>query len=458
MFKKMNVVRERSFYRQVLTIMVPVVLQQAINIGVNMMDTIMLGKLGEAQISASSLANSFYMLYAILCMGINGGCSVLASQYWGKGDKDKARESFTLALWFAAGTALMFAAVTAFFPAQIMRIYTPDPAVIGYGVRYLRFAAFTYFFHGTGLVVALMMRSVHKPKLGLYVSIVSFFVNIFFNWVFIFGKLGAPRMEIAGAALGTLLARISEFLVTFIYVFKFDTTLNFRPKHVFQKPTKELFYNYGRLGSGALVSDCLLGIGSNTVSMIMGRMGAAVVAANAICMTVDRLCTVVVGGVSNASAIITGQTVGRGDIEGAKKQGNTFYLMSIALGIIGGILIMIFGSMMIGLYELEPETVVIAEQMMMTYAMISVFHCIQAVMTKGVLRGGGDTRFLMVADVLFLWVLSIPAGYISGLVLHAPAWVTITCLHAEWVVKSFWCIGRLRSGKWIRQTVALPKK
>ena len=453
----MHIVRERLFYTQVIQIMIPVALQQAINMGVNMMDTVMLGSFGEAQLSASSLANSFYNLFVILCMGINGGCSVLAAQYWGAGDKKMVRETFNLAIRLATVLSLLFAAVTALFPEEIMRIYSTEADVIAYGVKYLRITAIVYFFHGTSQVTVLMMRCVQEAKLGLRVSIISFFVNVFFNWVFIFGKLGAPRMEIAGAALGTLIARVVEFAVTFIFVMVKDKKLELRPRHLLRGPTKELYYNYFRLGAAALVSDCMLGLGANAINMVLGRMGAAVVAANAICQVVDRLFTTVISGVSNASAVVTGNTVGRGEREKAIQQGQTFYLLSLAFGTVSGILVLIFGKFTLSFYNLDPATVVLAEQMIVAYCFIAFFQSVQSVMTKGVLRGGGDTRFLMVADVLFMWIVSIPLGILTGLVLCWPAWITVLSLRIDWAIKSVWCVRRLNSGKWIRETKKLNK-
>lgn len=453
---KLPIIREREFYQQVLHIMIPVILQQSINMGVNMMDTIMLGAFGEAQLSASSLANSFYNLYTIFCMGINGGCSVLAAQYWGARNKEKVRETFNLALLLTTVLALVFMVVTLLFPTQIMQMYSTEEDVITYGVQYLNITSYIYFFHGTGMVMALLMRSVQKAKLGLYVSLISFFVNLSANWVFIFGKLGAPRMEIAGAALGTLIARIVEFFSVFVYILFIDKTLQLRLKDLLRFPGKELFYNYRRLGMAALLSDAMLGIGNNIINMILGRMGAAVVAANAICQVIDRLCLVVGSGIGNASSIVTGNTIGRGEKEKALQQGKTFYVLSIAVGLLSGIAVVLVGLLSIKAYDLDSETVVIANTMMLAYGFITIFQTIQAVMTKGVLRGGGDTKFLLVADTLFMWIVSIPLGLIVGLLLGAPAWATIICLRIDYIIKSIWCSRRLNSGKWIRETRRLP--
>lgn len=455
-----KLITDRLFYQKVLSIMLPVALQQAINMGVNMLDTMMLEQMGEVQISASSLANQYYNFFTIFCMGIIGGSSVLAAQYWGARDLNKVQQTFCLAIRMALLFSVTFALLTWLFPAQIMRIYTPDPAVIEQGIRYLRITTCVFVIHGTSLVAEQLMRSVGQARLGLVVSSISFVVNLIANYIFIFGKFGAPRMEIAGAALGTLFARIAEFLVTFGYIFFRDRSLHFRFSHLFRKVERSLLMNYLRLGVPVLVSDGLLGLGSNIVSIILGHMGAAVVATNAICQVIDRLFTVVIQGIANASSIVTGHTIGEGDTERAMQQGYTFYLLSVAFGLIAVVMVLACGPLTIRVYSLTEETVIITEQMMRAYAVIVFFQCIQSVMTKGVLRGGGDTKFLMKADILFMWLVSIPLGCIGGLVLGWPAWLTILCLRIDYVIKSVWCVTRLKSGKWIRsvEDASLPAR
>lgn len=455
---KIRIIRDKNFYRMVLSIMLPVALQQAINMGVNMLDTMMLGSFGEIQLSASSLANQYYNFYTIFCMGIIGGSSVLAAQYWGAGDKEKVRETFSMAMRLALGLSVFFAVLTMLIPDKIMAIYTSEQEVITQGVRYLEITAFIFVIHGTGFVAAQLMRSVGQAQLGLVVSIISFVVNVFANYVFIFGKFGAPRMEIAGAALGTLFARLAEFVSTFVYILVIDKKLGLRLRHLIKSPSAVFYKSYFRLGAPVLVSDALLGLGGNIVSIVLGHMGAAVVAANAICQVVDRLCTVVIQGVSNASSIITGNAVGAGDRERAMAQGETFYFLSIVFGVVSAVLVFVFGPMTISVYTLTDDTIVVTRQLMNAYVAIVFFQAIQSVMTKGVLRGGGDTKFLMMADILFMWVVSIPLGAVGGLVLSWPAWLTMLCLRADYIIKSAWCVSRLLSGKWIHEAEGLRRK
>ncbi len=190
---RVRIVEGREFYERVLHIMIPVALQSAINMGVNMLDTMMLGSFGEIQLSASSLANQFYNIFYIANLGIIGGSSVLASQYWGAGEKENVRTTFNMAIRLSILFSLLFALLTWFFPNGIMRLYTTEADVIEQGVRYLRITTFVYLVHGTSLVAAQLMRAVGAAHLGLVVSIVSFVVNIGANYTFIFGKSAWER-------------------------------------------------------------------------------------------------------------------------------------------------------------------------------------------------------------------------------------------------------------------------
>ena len=451
--RKIELVKDKHFYERVLAIMLPVAMQQAINMGVNMMDTIMLGSFGEVQLSASSLANSFYSIFQIFCMGITAGCSILVSQHYGAGQIKQVKQSFALALRLTAAFGVVFALLTYFFPEQIMRLFSKDPDVIAAGVGYLKITVFIYLIHGIGLVTAQLMRSVGQASLGLYVSIISFVVNVAANWIFIFGKLGAHRMEIRGAALGTLIARSVELIVTFFFVLKMDKKLRLRLGDFFQKVPGELLRRYLKVGLPALCSDAMLSFGRTATSMIIGQMGTTAVAANSMVQVVDRLFTVVTGGISNAASIVIGQTIGAGDKHKAQQQGESLFLIAAGVSILSAVLFMLIGPATLSMYNVTQETLEVTEKLMITYSVLIIFQCIGSVMTKGVLRGGGDTRFLLIADVAFLWLASIPLGYVSGIVLGLPIFITTVFLRIDDIIKSVWCIGRLNSGKWIHNVV-----
>jgi len=180
-------------------------------------------------------------------------------------------------------------------------------------------------------------------------------------------------------------------------------------------------------------------------------MGSTAVSAHSIVQVIDRLLTVVIFGISNAASIVIGHTIGAGRIQEAQKEGETLFLLSFGVSVLIAGLFALIGPATLGLYNVTQETRELTQRLMVTYTFLIVFQCIGSVMTKGVLRGGGDTRFLMVADVFFLWAVSIPLGYLSGLVFGLPIFITVIFLRMDDIIKSTWCVSRLNSGKWIHE-------
>ncbi len=445
---------DRQFYRKMLAIALPISAQQLITVGVNLMDTVMLSSMGDAQLSASALGGQFINLFHIFCMGIGMGASVLTSRFWGMKEKLSLRKAVTIMLRFVLALSLLFTLATVIMPEMIMRLYTPEEDIISHGVTYLRWLIPTYFCLGLSLTCTIVLRSVGQVRIPLWSSICAFFVNIFFNWVFIFGHLGAPRMEIAGAALGTLIARIFELCFICGYFFFRDKRIAYRLKDLRMR-CGDLAREYFRVCIPVLISDGLLALGNNAVAMVMGRIGKSFVAANSVTTIVQQLSSVLTQGIANASGIITGHTMGEGDMEKAQRQGYAFLALGFALGCIAAGLILLLRGPIINYYQVSDETRQIAWELMDAIGFIIIFQAMNSILTKGVLRAGGDTRFLMAGDILFLWVASIPLGILAAFYLHWPPFWIYAMLKIDQIIKCVWCYFRLRSRKWMKRINAV---
>ena len=443
-------VSDKKFYKTVAGITIPIALQGLITSGVNAMDTMMISKVSQTHMSVVSLANQFISIFHIFCMGIGMGASVLVARYYGMKDKASLKSTVSIMLRLCLAMSTLFCLLTIFCPEWIMRIYTKEEDLIRYGVDYLRYSVVTYYLLGLSLTCTIVLRNVKQVRLPLYTSIGAFFVNIGANYIFIFGKFGAPRMEAAGAAVGTLVARIFEFSMICGYLFLKDQEIGFRIKHLFA-PVGKLWKEYIRISIPVLVSDGILALGNNSVAMVIGRLGEDFVAANAVTTITQQLSSVMTQGFSQAGAIVTGYTLGEGDREKAYKQGYAFLGIGIVFGLVAAGIIMLMSGPMIRFNELTESAEAIAWQLMWSISIIIVFQATNSIMTKGVLRGGGDTKVLMLADNIFLWVASIPLGILAGLVLHLPAFWIYFALKIDQVLKAFWCVIRLRSGKWIKK-------
>jgi len=451
-------IRDRGFYKQTSKIAIPIALQGLITTGVNMMDTVMVGKVGELQLSAVSLANSFITIFQIFCMGIGMGASVLVARYYGMKDQKGLKGTVSIMLRLCLGMSVLFCAATILAPEMIMKLYTGNSGeelesiekIIGYGVVYLKYSVVTYFLLGLSLTCTIVLRNVGKMRIPLYTSIAAFFINVGANYAFIFGNFGAPEMGVAGAAVGTLIARVFEFAVICGYMFLRDKEIHFRWPDLFT-PVGKLWNEYIRMSIPVLVSDGILALGNNAVAMIIGRLGGNFVAANAVTTVAQQLSTVMISGFSQAGAIVTGYTLGQGDRQKAQDQGYAFLGLGFVFGIAAAIIILIISAPLITAYGLSDKTREIAWHLMMAISIIIVFQATNSIMTKGVLRGGGDTKVLMLADNIFLWAASIPLGYLAGHVLGLPAFWIYFCLKIDQVLKAVWCVIRLRSGKWIKK-------
>ncbi len=443
-------VRDKQFYKTALTLALPIVLQNMITIGVNIMDTVMLGSFGEIQLSGSSLANEFINIFHILCMGMGCGAAVLTAQFWGKRDTKSLKYAVTIMMRICLALAVLFTVVTALFPSFIMSIFTDDPAVIEKGRIYFLWSTPTYLLMGISLTLTLILRSVRKVMVPLVTSIICFGVNIFFNWVFIFGHFGAPEMQIAGAALGTVIARVVETAIIGIYAFKVDKDIGYRLRDLFGS-CGGMLPDYMKYAIPVLISDGMLALGNTMVSIIIGHISTEYVAANAIIATIVRLSTVFTQGLGQASSVMTGNALGEGETEKAYRRGVTFVTLSFLIGFVASGIILALSPFIIGLYHIEPITREIAYQLMYAVAIMIVFQSAQSMLTKGVLRGGGDTKFLMIADVVFLWVASVPLGALCGLVWQLSPFIIYVALKIDWAIKSFICLFRLRSKKWIKK-------
>jgi len=443
------IVKDKAFYRTVIAIAIPTALQGLVSLANNMLDTIMVGSLGEVALSATALSGQIFFILMILNFGLGGGAAVLSAQFWGKNDPDSIRKLLSMVHKISFGISMIFFLAGILIPEKLLGIYTNDQAIIAQGVPFLRLIAFMFPVFSIMTTTSIVMRTVGLVRVPFVANIISFFVNAFFNYAFIFGKFGAPQLGVTGAAVGTLLARWVEFVIVYGYLIRNESRIGFQLKNYLHW-YKDLFKKYIATGINVLVSDAFLAVGLSILSMIMGRMGAAMVAANSISIIVAHMATILLGGLASASSVITGNTIGRGELKKAKDQGFTFVILGLVVGVFGALLIVLLKPIAVSFYNISDETKAIAYQLMNAMALLVIFQATSVILTKGVLRGGGDTKFLLLADILFLWVVSIPLGAYTGLVLGLSPGIVYLCLKIDEVLKAFWCLYRLKGDKWIK--------
>lgn len=447
-------IKDRSFYKKVLTIAIPITLQSLITFAINMMDTVMVGSIGEIPLSAASLAGQIFFIITILCFGVGGGGAVLTSQFWGKDDRESISKTLSIIIKLTIIVGVLFLFLSLLIPDKLLMFYTNDQNVIQAGIPYLKLVSVMYPLFCITTAISVIFRTVSQIKISVIANSVAFILNVFFNWVFIFGKFGAPALGLTGAAIGTIISRAVECAIMVVYLFLFDKKIKFTIRDLLSFD-KVIFKKYLGTGINVLISDAILVAGLTSLTMILGRLGAEMIAANSICSIVIQLSTITISAIGNAGLVIIGNTVGEGKSELARTQSKTFLLIAIITGVVSAAVITFAKPIAIDFYNVSQATKNIAYQLMDGAAIIIIFQVPSIVLTKGILRGGGDTKFLLFADVIFLWILSIPLGMLAAFVFKVSPALIYICLKSDEIIKSIWCTIRMLGNKWIRDITTL---
>lgn len=447
--KALAIFNDKKIRHSLLAIAVPVALQNLITYCTGMMDTVMLGQLGEVQLSGATVANQFTMVFMGLSFGIASGTNVLLAQYWGKRDNKSMHSILAVMYWVTIGLSLVFFSAACFFPTEIMRIFTPDTEVIAEGAKYLRIVCLSYLPMGLSNVMLMTLRSVGNVKISIVVYTTSLFTNTFLNWVLIFGALGAPRLEMRGAAVATVIARIIEVLIAGIYVFTREKKISMRLHNLVRFDTS-FVKDFGVNVVPVMFNELLWSLGNSALMMVMGRMGRSFVTASSITNITMQFAQIISIGLSNATSVIIGNTVGAEEYDKAKELARGILVLSVFIGAFAGIVIFTIRPLVIACYNISPETKEVVMSVMGVASIVAFFQCIAIIELMGILRGGGDIHFVLVVDIIFMWLCAIPLGALCGLKLGwAPAAVFLV-LKCDEMLKIIVGSIRIWSGKWVR--------
>lgn len=441
-------VRDKRFYKTMLAIAIPMSMQSLISFAVGLIDTLMLGRLGEISLSASSLGGSFGYIIGTVCMGLGGGAGVITAQYWGKKELDPIRTMTAICIKITVLIGAVLSLFTALFPTTIMKIYTTDAEVISAGASYLRVLSISMILYGLTSSITMILRSVGIVRSTLIASIGACFINVFFNWVFIFGKLGCPAMGIVGAAWGTNCARLFEFLVIFIHLFAIDKKIGFRIKHL-KLYSSDIFRRYIKAGVPVLISDLVYTLGNQLVTIVIGHCGALFTAANSIAGQVSLVLHALFIGVANSSSTLIGNAVGAGDYKRAYNESKTYLMLCLIIGCVTAVIMAALKGSVINFFNVTDETKLYASQMLTVQIVLLIITPMGAALSKGILRGGGDTKFLIFGDTFSTYAV-VPFGILVAFVFDCPIWVIYLVLKGEMFLRFAACFIRFLSKKWIK--------
>ncbi|MBO6219638.1 MAG: MATE family efflux transporter [Treponema sp.] len=439
-----------GFYKTLFSIAIPIILQNLLQTFVNMMDTIMVGRLGSVPIAAVGLGNQIFFMLNMVVFGVSSGASIFIAQFWGAKNFSGIRKAFGFMLLACFFISLAFLAGGALIPEKLLRFYSNDQAVLKEGVRYLRLVSFCYPMLAISFSCQMAFRSTEHVLLPMVTTAISFVMNVSLNAIFIFGcqPLGIPRMGVLGAALATVISRAVEMIITLAVGItrKFEAMGKIRELLGFDLAfIKKLAF----VGIPVLLSETLWGFGITTQNSIFAHAGTDSFAAFSIMNTVSQLTWVFFIGMGNASSVILGKKIGAGEEEGARAYTHRFCWFFPLMGAIIGLLLFPISRILPSIFNVESHIIAIAQSMLFVLMVMYPFRAFNMLIIVGVCRSGGDTIFASIIDNGWMWLIAIPLGCLATFVWRQPAWVILFCLESEQVLKTICGLWRVKSGKWL---------
>ena len=441
---------DTSFYRKFLTIYVALVLQNVVTLSVNLADNMMLGSYSETALSGVAAVNQIQFIYQQLLMALGDGLVIFCSQYWGKRQTEPMKKISATAMHAGLLIAILLCALVSIFPRQAVGIFTTEESIIREGVSYLSIIRFTYLFFAVTQILLATLRSVEVVKIAFYLSVMTFFVNCGINYVLIYGHFGAPEMGAAGAAIGTLAARMTELVVLIIYIIKKEKQLHLSIRSYLQHD-RVLSGDYFRVTAPMLVVQGLWGVNTALQTVILGHMTAAAIAANSVASTIFMMVKSMAVGAASTASIIIGNTIGTGDIALVKKYSGRLQRIFVVIGLVSGLLLFLIRVPILQLYDLSASTKEMANTFLIILSVVVIGMSYQMPTNNGIIRGGGNAMFVVKMDLISIWGIVIPLSFVMAFVVKASPAVVVCCLNADQIFKCIPAFLESHYGNWIRK-------
>lgn len=438
-----------------LSLAIPVGIQQFITASLNMVDVIMVGQLGEASIAALGLANQVFFLLILFLFGVTSGMAIFTAQFWGKRDEERIRTVLGICLTVAVSVGALFTLAATLIPETVLSFYTEDPEVIALGSSYLRIVGFSYIFMAITTSYFAVLRSITLVKMTVVVSVIAIVLKTILGYLLIFGVGPFPELGVRGAAIGTTFGWVFECLLIIILVYALKTPLAAKPLTLFRFE-RTFLGDVLKTAMPAAANEVFWSVGITIYNAVYARIGTDAIASVQISATVEEIAFVFFIGLGNACAIMIGNKIGEGEQEVAFEYGRRFTIITVLVALFSGLIILILRGPVVSLYEISPQAAENARTLMLIFAASAWLRSINFILFVGALRAGGDTRYAMFMELTTIWAVGVPAALIGGFVLHLPVYGVYIMVLLEELVKVFIITRRYLSRKWIHDLVNAP--
>ena len=448
----LNDISNRNLYRILAVVALPIALQSLIASSLNLVDNLMVGSLGEAELNAVGVSVQIYFIHWMVMFGFTSGSSTFMAQFFGARDLTNIRRTTGFAVTVTMSVSILFFVAGMFFPHYVLRIFTRFPEIIALGTGYVKLASGTFLFVAITVPFTYALRATQQTRLPLYISGVAFATNTFLNYMFIFGNFGAPKLGVTGAALATLISRFIEMTLLLYVVFGRGNMISGRLKEFFAFD-RVFAVKIVKNAIPTTINETMWGLGTALYIAAFARIGVTEGAAVQACNTINNLFMMAAFSVGDATLILVGQKLGEGKLEFGYQLAKKLIKIGLAIGVIAGAALILFGKPLLGLFDFTERGAHFAFLILVVYGCTMWLGLYNAINITGVLRCGGDTRFAMLSEVLAVWCIGVPVAFLTALVLHWPIYFAVLAVKLEDVVKGIVLTKRFLSKKWVKNMI-----
>ncbi len=449
----LNTINNKLLLKTMAAVALPIALQSLIGSSLNLVDNLMVGSLGEAELNAVGVSVQFYFVHWMLLYGFTGGSATFMAQYFGVKDFHNIRKTVGFALTVTVSVSMLFFLTALIFPHYVLRIFTRFPEIIELGSGYVRACAPAFLFTAVTVPFTSALRATQQTRIPLYISGAAFLTNTFLNYLLIFGSWGAPKLGVAGAALATMIARGLEMSLILYMVFGRKNKLC-GPIREFFSYTKSSAVKIVKNAVPTTINETMWGLGTSLYVAAFARIGVTEGAAVQACSTINNLFIMAAFSIGDATLILVGQKLGEGKLDYAYQLAKKMVKIGLVIGLAAGGLLIVFGKPLLSLFEFTDRGAHFALLILIVYGCTMWLTVYNAVNVTGVLRCGGDTRFAMLAEVLAVWCVGVPMAFLTALVLQWPIYFAVLAVKLEDVVKGIAVTKRFFSKKWVKNVIS----
>ena len=449
----LNTINNKSLLKTMAAVALPIALQSLIGSSLNLVDNLMVGSLGEAELNAVGVSVQFYFVHWMLLYGFTSGTATFMAQYFGVKDFHNIRKTVGFALTVTVSVSMLFFLTALIFPHYVLRIFTRFPEIIELGSGYVRACAPAFLFTAVTVPFTSALRATQQTRLPLYISGAAFLTNTFLIYLLIFGSWGAPKLGVAGAALATMIARGLEMSLILYMVFGRKNKLC-GPIREFFSYTKSSAVKIVKNAVPTTINETMWGLGTSLYVAAFARIGVTEGAAVQACSTINNLFIMAAFSIGDATLILVGQKLGEGKLDYAYQLAKKMVKIGLVIGLAAGGLLIVFGKPLLSLFEFTDRGAHFALLILIVYGCTMWLTVYNAVNVTGVLRCGGDTRFAMLAEVLAVWCVGVPVAFLTALVLQWPIYFAVLAVKLEDVVKGIAVTKRFFSKKWVKNVIS----